>query len=187
MVEDLEAKVDLVALEKKRIASAVRTDLILSAEIVAITYSNVLSQSFAKQVSVMLGVGFLLTVVVYGSVGLIVKTDDIGLYFAKGNFHSYFKKSGAFVVKMMPSFLNLLSYIGTLAMLLVGFGIIVHGIHPVAIVQEELSHHINETSPLLSWVLISAINIVLGLLLGYLIELTIKVFQVFKAKKARGL
>ncbi|PIP88925.1 MAG: ABC transporter [Bdellovibrionales bacterium CG12_big_fil_rev_8_21_14_0_65_38_15] len=187
VIEDLEAEVDLVALEKKRIASAVRTDLILSAEIVAITYSNVLSESFVKQTSVMLGVGILLTLVVYGVVGLIVKADDIGLYFAKGNFHSLVQKSGALVVKMMPSFLNLLSYVGTLAMLLVGFGIIVHGIHPIAVIEESLSTMINEISALLSWFVISSINIVLGLFLGYLIDLLIKAFQLFRAKNAKKL
>ncbi len=185
VIEDLESEVDLVALEKKRIASAVRTDLILSAEIVAITYSNVLSESFVKQASVMLGVGILLTLVVYGVVGLIVKADDIGLYFAKGNFHSFVQKSGAFVVKMMPSFLSLLSYVGTLAMLLVGFGIIVHGVHSIAVIQESLATMINETSALLSWFVISSINIVLGLFLGYLIDLLIKAFQLFRAKKAK--
>lgn len=187
VIEDLEVEVDLVALEKKRIASAVRTDLILSAEIVAITYSNVLSESFAKQVSVMLGVGFLITMVVYGFVGLIVKADDIGLYFAKGNFHLFVQKSGALVVKMMPSFLNLLSYIGTLAMLLVGFGIIVHGIHPLAVFQENVSLKINQASSLLSWPIVSSINILMGLFLGYLIELAIKAFQLFRLNKAKKL
>lgn len=187
VVDDIEVEIDLVKLEKTRISSAVRTDLILSAEIVAITYSNVLSESFAKQASVMLGVGFLITVLVYGFVGLIVKADDIGLYFAKGNFHSLVQKSGALVVKMMPSFLNLLSYVGTLAMLLVGFGIIVHGIHPFAVLQEELSLELSKSSTFLSWLLISLINIALGLFLGLFIDKGIKLFQLFSPKKSKDL
>lgn len=183
----LENEVDLEVLEKTRIAGAVRTDLILSAEIIAITYSNVLAESLAKQAMIMLGVGFFLTILVYGFVGFIVKVDDIGLYFAKGQFHQSLKSSGALIVKMMPKFLGLLSTVGTLAMLLVGFGIIIHGIHPMAIVQERLTIYLDQYSPAMSWFLASAITIALGLILGYLINFVVKKFQLFRAKSLKDL
>lgn len=121
-------KISPEELEVKRTNSAVRTDMILSAEIMAITYYTVLDQSLISQIIVMLVIAVGITLGVYGFVGLIVKMDDIGLYLAQNSKSKTIQKLGRILVKGMPSFLKVLSLIGTAAMLLVGFDIIIHGI-----------------------------------------------------------
>ncbi len=116
-------------LEKMRVGSAIRTDFILSAEIMAITYSTLVGLDVLNQIIVMFIVAIGVTVLVYGTVGIIVKMDDVGFYmidkFKSGPLNSI----GKFIIKFMPYFLKALSFIGTLAMLLVGFEIIIHNIH----------------------------------------------------------
>ncbi|MBH48350.1 MAG: ABC transporter [Halobacteriovorax sp.] len=146
-------------LEKIRISSAVRTDLILSAEIVAITYSTVTNSSFVNQVVVMFSVAIFITLLVYGFVGLIVKADDFGLYLSKKASSPKLQLLGRKIVKAMPTFLKVLSYVGTAAMLLVGAEIIVHGI-PV------LHHFIKEVPSLIQ----SILCILGGLALGFAID-----------------
>tara|TARA_R110000868_G_scaffold117600_12_gene312421 strand:+ start:34938 stop:35816 length:879 start_codon:yes stop_codon:yes gene_type:complete len=146
-------------LEKIRISSAVRTDLILSAEIVAITYSTVTNSSFVNQVVVMFSVAIFITILVYGFVALIVKADDFGLYLSKEAKSKKIQLLGRKIVKAMPSFLKVLSYIGTAAMLLVGAEIIVHGIPAL--------HHLIEKIPSLMQ---SVLCIFIGLALGFLVN-----------------
>jgi predicted DNA repair protein MutK len=156
-------------LEKARVKGAVRTDLILSAEIIAITYATVAEQPLVNQIIVMLCVAVLITIAVYGFVGLIVKADDIGLHMAKEEHHQTSRKIGRGIVKWMPIFLKILGYIGTAAMLWVGAEIIAHGIpflhHGLEALDQTLSG-----VPLLAW-LSKAIACALGgLILGALIE-----------------
>src|SRR5690606_25404687 len=113
-------------LEKERVTGAVRTDIILSAEIIAIAYSQVTGQPLLNQIVVMLAVAIFITVAVYGFVGLIVKADDIGVYLAKEKFKPVTGKFGRGIVKFMPHFLRILGYVGTAAMLWVGAEIIAH-------------------------------------------------------------
>lgn len=117
-------------LERIRTAGAIRTDFILSAEIVAITYSTVALLPLTAQIAVILAVGVGITLAVYGFVGLIVKADDVGIWLARSS-RSFVRAIGRGIVKTMPVFLTLLSYVGTAAMLWVGAGIIVHGIPPI--------------------------------------------------------
>lgn len=132
-------------LEKMRVSSAVRTDFILSAEIMAITYSTVAKTELINQVVVMACVAMLITFVVYGFVGFLVKIDDVGLYFARKKESPLQKKFGKFLVKLMPILLAFLSYLGTFAMLLVGGEIIAHGIpvlhHGLEHIPELVSNH----------------------------------------------
>jgi hypothetical protein len=107
-------------LEQERTDSAVRTDFILSAEIMAITYSTVADQALLSQISVMLVVAVVITVAVYGFVGLIVKADDFGVYLAKKSARKWVQNFGRGLVNFMPHFLKFLSYVGTAAMLWVG-------------------------------------------------------------------
>jgi len=117
---------DAQALERQKVASAIRTDFILSAEIMAITLSTVGEASFAMKATVLAIVGLGITIAVYGTVALIVKTDDFGVALARRN--PPWSVIGRALVRAMPSVLSALSLIGTLAMLWVGGGIILHGL-----------------------------------------------------------
>jgi predicted DNA repair protein MutK len=112
-------------LETQKVKGAIRTDLILSAEIVAISLGELSTQPLAIQAVALILVSVLITVGVYGVVGLIVKMDDIGLHLAQ---KPRTKRLGCALVKAMPWVLNSLGSIGTAAMLWVGGGIIVHGL-----------------------------------------------------------
>ena len=155
-------------LEKKRVASAVRTDLILSGEIVAITYSNILNEPILKQLLVMLSVGFLITFLVYGFVALIVKADDFGLYLVKNSSSGLVVRTGKFIVRAMPVFLKILSYVGTVAMLYVGFGIISHGLPFLHFVTEQ------------SWIVSALLTISLGIILGFVVDSFVRIYKVIK-------
>ena len=113
--------------EKKVVSGAIRTDLILSAEIMIISLNEVAEQSVWMQAAVLFVVGILITLVVYGVVALIVKMDDIGLALAKRD-SAGVKKLGQGLVKAMPFILSALSVVGTFAMTWVGGHIIVEGI-----------------------------------------------------------
>ncbi|MBA3460844.1 MAG: DUF808 domain-containing protein [Deltaproteobacteria bacterium] len=117
--------VDLVALEKDKIKGAVRTDFILSAEIIAISLGVVAGKSLASQAGVLVAISLLMTVGVYGLVAGIVKIDDLGLRLSlkKGT-----QTLGRAILAVAPWLMKLLSIAGTIAMFLVGGGILVHGI-----------------------------------------------------------
>ena len=118
---------DAQALEDKRVAGAIRTDFILSAEIMAIALANITAPDLATKGLVLAAVALLVTVGVYGVVALIVKADDLGVALAqRGGFIS--GPVGRALVYGMPPFLQVLSVIGTIAMLWVGGGILVHGL-----------------------------------------------------------
>ncbi|TGE25935.1 DUF808 domain-containing protein [Hymenobacter aquaticus] len=156
-------------LEEERVASAVRTDIILSAEIMAIAYSQVTGQPILNQVAVMLAVAVFITVAVYGFVGLIVKADDIGMHLAQDNYGPATRKFGRSLVKFMPHFLNILSYVGTAAMLWVGAEIILHGIPFTAHLLHELELSLANI-PALAWLAKVLVCAVAGLLIGFVVE-----------------
>ncbi len=114
-------------LEKQKVSGAIRTDLILSAEIMAISLAEVADQPLAIRAGALFVVGIAITVIVYGTVALIVKMDDIGLHMANRRSRSA-RAIGAALVHAMPPLLQALTVIGTAAMLWVGGGIIVHGL-----------------------------------------------------------
>lgn len=119
------------ALEKLRIGSAVRTDFILSAEIMAIAYSEVATSPLPTQIAVLFCVGVAITIAVYGFVAIIVKADDFGVHLAGERYSPAVRRIGRGIVIFMPHFLRILGYIGTAAMLWVGAEIIAHGIPPL--------------------------------------------------------
>jgi hypothetical protein len=127
--------VDLVALERDKIRGAVRTDFILSAEIIAITLGTVAGMTFVIQVAVLTGIAVLMTVGVYGLVAAIVKLDDGGLYLSRqkggGAIARLQRGLGAAILKAAPALMRGLSIAGTAAMFLVGGGILTHGIPPL--------------------------------------------------------
>jgi predicted DNA repair protein MutK len=124
--------VDLVALEKDKIKGAVRTDFILSAEIIAITLGTVQSSPFMTQVAVLSGIAVLMTVGVYGLVACIVKLDDGGLYLSQlpgdGSVVGMKRALGRGILWIAPYLMKALSIAGTVAMFLVGGGILTHGV-----------------------------------------------------------
>ena len=156
-------------LEKLRINSAVRTDFILSAEIVAITYSTVAQATMMNQIVVVAIVATLITVLVYGSVAILVKMDDIGLYLTKNGGSDGVRNLGRGIVKMMPGALKGLSYIGTAAMLLVGAEIIAHGIPPLHHGLEALGQKF-QGQGLLGFLVKAVILIFGGLIWGGIVE-----------------
>ena len=170
-------------LEKERVASAVRTDIILSSEIMAITYSQLTDQPIANQIAVMLAVAVFITVAVYGFVGFIVKADDIGLHLAQNKYHPAAQKFGRGIVKFMPHFLRYLSYVGTAAMLWVGAEIIAHGIpftsHLLHNLEVALAH-----LPVLAWFAKALACAIGGLLVGFVVEkMVMLVKMAFNSKK----
>ena len=135
--------VDLVALEKDKIKGAVRTDFILSAEIIAITLGTVQTSPFMTQVTVLSGIAFIMTVGVYGLVGCIVKLDDGGLYLSQltgeGAAANLKRALGRGILRMAPYLMKALSVAGTVAMFLVGGGILTHGVPAAHHLIEQIS------------------------------------------------
>lgn len=156
-------------LEKERVSGAVRTDIILSAEITAIAYSQVTDEPVMNQILVLLSVAVFITVAVYGFVGLIVKADDIGLHMSRDKYHQLIRKTGRAIVKVMPGFLSFLSYVGTAAMLWVGAEIIAHGIPFTSHLIHDLEHALADM-PVLAWISKVIACAVGGLLVGFVVE-----------------
>ena len=124
-------QIDPVALERDKIKGAVRTDFILSAEIVAITLGTVAAEPFMTQVAVLTGIAIVMTVGVYGFVAGIVKLDDLGLWLS-GRASGAARALGRGIVRAAPWLMKALSVAGTAAMFLVGGGILVHGVPALA-------------------------------------------------------
>ncbi len=169
-------------LEKERVASAVRTDIILSSEIMAITYSQLTDQPIVNQIAVMLAVAVFITVAVYGFVGFIVKADDIGVHLAQDKYHPATQKFGRGIVKFMPHFLSYLSYVGTAAMLWVGAEIIAHGIpftsHLLHNVEVALAH-----IPVVAWFAKAVACAIGGLLVGFVVEKIVMLVKMVLPRK----
>jgi predicted DNA repair protein MutK len=177
---------DPVAFEKARVSGAVRTDLILSAEIMAITLASVAAESLLARAAVLAIVGIGITVLVYGSVGLIVKMDDIGLHLAKRNAPAI-QKLGRGLVHAMPHVLTALSAIGTVAMLWVGGGIVLHGLYGLGIpgpehAVEAIRHVVEAASGSLGgvfgWLTYAALSAVVGLVLGAIIAMLLHLVHI---------
>ncbi|GAB5414522.1 MAG: DUF808 domain-containing protein [Congregibacter sp.] len=137
-------KTNPVTLERKRIRGAVRTDFILSAEIIVITLGIVGNSTLVTKAAVLSTIALLMTLGVYGAVALIVKLDDIGLRLLQsGEGSALFapvRLFGRALVSFAPKLMKILTVVGTLAMFLVGGGILVHGIHALHVSSEAFTH-----------------------------------------------
>ncbi|WP_271409603.1 DUF808 domain-containing protein [Pseudomonas sp. Q1-7] len=131
--------VDLVALEQDKIKGAIRTDFILSAEIIVITLGTVSAAAFGTQVAVLAGIALIMTVGVYGLVAGIVKLDDLGFYLVR-QAGSVAQAIGRAILAAAPWMMKGLSVLGTAAMFLVGGSIILHGIPAAHHLLEPLLH-----------------------------------------------
>lgn len=133
---------DAVHLENSRVAGAIKTDFILSAEIMAITLATMPESNIWTQAVVLAVVGIVVTIGVYGVVALIVKADDVGLVMSQGRFAA-FRAIGRLLVRGMPYLLKVLSVVGTAAMIWVGGGIILHGLESFGLATlPHLAHDI---------------------------------------------
>jgi uncharacterized protein len=166
-------------LEDEKVASAIKTDFILSAEIMAITLAAIPEGSLFNQALVLALVGIAITVGVYGVVALIVKADDVGIALAKNEgsppLGVVIRAFGKTIVAGMPIFLVFLGAVGTAAMIWVGGGIIVHGLEGYGV--SSISHAIDATahavaqlfpgaSGIIEWLVMAAGSGAIGLLLG---------------------
>ncbi len=178
---------DPATFEKQRVAGAIRTDLILSAEIMAITLSEVAGEDFWVRAGVLAIVGIAVTLFVYGAVGLIVKMDDVGLALSQ-RASALSQSVGRFLLRAMPVLLKTLSFVGTIAMLWVGGGIILHGLHEIGIhAPADLAHDIQHAveaatgalSGVLGWLTYAAASALVGLALGFVIAMVLhKIFKI---------
>lgn len=165
--------VDAKTLEDQKVSGAIRTDLVLSAEIMAISLANIVEPTLWMQAAVLVGVALIVTAGVYGAVALIVKADDLGLYLAQRG-GPVSRPLGRALVKGMPPFLKALSFVGMIAMLWVGGGILVHGLAKFGVTAPE--HIIYAAGGLvadlpvlgwaLAWVVEAALSSVVGLAAG---------------------
>ncbi len=176
--------VDLVAVENSKIAGAVRTDFILSAEIIVITLGTLAKSTFLMQVAVLVAVALLMTVGVYGLVAGIVKLDDVGMHLiktpAESSLASTRKRLGYAILASAPYLMKFLSIAGTAAMFLVGGGILVHGIPGVHHWVESLLHRIEAIEPLghwLAWGSGMLVNAVVGLAAGAVTLLVVNLIK----------
>lgn len=172
---------DPQALEDARVSGAIKTDFILSAEVMAITLSTMPDASFLTQAVVLALVGLGITAVVYGAVALIVKADDAGVALARGErvpagpLRSLGQGLGRALVYGMPVFLRALSAVGTAAMVWVGGGILIHGLeefgwtalgHAVHGMAEAAGRAVPAVAGLAEWLVTAAASGVVGLLVG---------------------
>ncbi len=166
-----EPETDLKALEQKKIKGAIRTDFILSAEIVVITLGIVADAAFGTQVAVLSGIALVMTIGVYGLVGGIVKLDDAGLYLSQrqgqGAWPRLLRAVGRGLLWTAPHLMKSLSVLGMIAMFLVGGGILVHGIpalHHGIQHLAELAHALPAAGTLLPLLANGLVGVVAGAL-----------------------
>ncbi|MFC2996728.1 DUF808 domain-containing protein [Acinetobacter sichuanensis] len=170
---------DLVKFEKDKIKGAIRTDFILSAEIVVISLGTVALAPFMSKVMVLSIIAIVMTVGVYGFVAMIVKIDDLGLYLTQQA--SNFKKTiGRGLLAFAPLLMKTLSIVGTIAMFLVGGGIISHGISSLHHFTEQTVdqvEHIPTVGAIIGALTPTLINLVIGIVAGLLVLILVKTVQ----------
>jgi uncharacterized protein len=172
-------------LEKRQVAGAIRTDFILSAEIMIIALAQLTEFSLGMRAAALALVGLVITVAVYGAVGLIVKLDDIGLHLAEGRGPGR-RALGRGLVHIVPKLLDILSAVGTLAMLWVGGGIILHGLedlhiltfipHFVYDLAESVAESIGLLPGVIEWFTGALGASIVGLIIGGVIVLIVRQF-----------
>lgn len=159
------AKQDPKQYERDKVKGAIRTDFILSAEIVAITLGIVADAPLLNQVLVLSGIAVLVTLGVYGLVGIIVKLDDMGYWLVERP-GALAKTVGKGLLVVAPWLMKVLTIVGTLAMFLVGGGIVVHGITPL---HHAIEHFAAEQGAVIAATLPTLANLVLGFIIGLIV------------------
>jgi predicted DNA repair protein MutK len=180
-----DGSVDLLALEKDKIKGAVRTDFILSAEIIVISLGTVAGAPFGQQVAVLAAIAVVMTVGVYGLVAGIVKLDDAGLYLSRrGN--GALQLAGQALLAGAPLLMKTLSVLGTVAMFMVGGGILMHGVpalHHVVEAAAAAAAGVPGAGPLLKVVTPTVIDAVAGVIAGAIALVVVTIAaRLFKRK-----
>jgi len=177
-----EENVDLVAFEERKIKGAIRTDFILSAEIVVIALGTVQDAAFAVQVAVVSGLAVAITFGVYGLVAAIVKLDDLGLYLLRksvsGSFNGIQRSLGRGLLIFAPALMKTLTVVGTIAMFLVGGGILVHSF---AWLHKQVHHLVEYLSSVFGAVAQMTVPILteglVGVIAGGIVLLAVTIIQ----------
>ncbi|TFL18574.1 DUF808 domain-containing protein [Jannaschia formosa] len=180
---------DAAHLEEKRVKGAVKTDFILSAEIMTIALAATdADASIWFKAAVLAVIAVVITVAVYGAVALIVKADDVGLHLAQEGRTAFGRRLGAAVVKGMPGFMKVLTVVGTAAMLWVGGNIVVHALHEMGWhLPYDLIHGaavgLGQGNGVIEWIVTAVLDGIVGIALGYaLIPVVEKVSALFGKK-----
>jgi predicted DNA repair protein MutK len=180
--------VDMVAFEKDKIKGAIRTDFILSAEIVVIALGTVANATLETRIGVLVGIALIMTVGVYGLVAGIVKLDDAGLHLSRKS-SPVQRKLGQGLLATAPVLMKTLSIAGTVAMFMVGGGILAHGLPPVHHLSESLAHGVQGVPGVggfLGGLVSTLVDTVTGVLAGALILLVVMaVTRVFRAARPK--
>jgi predicted DNA repair protein MutK len=155
---------NVVEIEKQKIKSAIMTDFILSVEIVILALNSVIDQPLLVQVASTTAVALLATFGVYGLVALIVRIDNVGFWFIDKDKVAV----GNFLVSLMPKIIKLLGVIGTIAMILVGGGILTHNI--------ELIHHL-----VISSIPLIVFEFLVGIVVGFVVLISVKLVQKYRS------
>ncbi|MDV5170410.1 DUF808 domain-containing protein [Photobacterium rosenbergii] len=175
--EQMDAAEDLVEFEKKKIQGAIRTDFILSAEIIVIALGTVQESAMLTQVLVVSVIALFMTIGVYGLVAGIVKLDDLGLYLARTSEAGSFKRGiGESLIKAAPYLMKSLAVVGTIAMFLVGGGIVVHSMPHSHILIEHLTHQASEV-PGGALMLPAFVNAAIGLFSGAVVLFVVTIYR----------
>ncbi len=176
--ESQETTTDLAHLEEQRVAGAIKTDFILSAEIMTIALAAIPDSGFWMEAATLAVIAVGITTVVYGSVALIVKADDLGLLMSNKGRFGVTRALGRGIVKAMPGFLKALTTVGTAAMLWVGGSILVHGLKELGFGSLEhvihnwavaAGHAIPQATATVEWITKAAMDGVFGLAVGLLL------------------
>ncbi len=166
---------DPAHLEEQKVAGAIKTDFILSAEIMTIALSEIPQSTVWMEGATLAAVAIGITVLVYGSVALIVKADDFGLFLSRSGRLSATRAFGRGIVRAMPGFLKALMIVGTAAMLWVGGSIVIHGLdvlgagelyHGIKDVAYATANAIGQAKGFVTWAVTAALDGVFGLVLG---------------------
>ena len=169
---------DPAHLEETRVKGAIKTDFILSAEIMTIILSNIEAPNFWFEAATLAFAGVVVTILVYGSVALIVKMDDVGVWMAANGRTGAGRSLGRGLVRGMPKLLTALTIIGTAAMLWVGGAIIIHGLDVLGLpwlyetiqhIAEDITHGLETGRGFVEWMIVALGDGIFGLALGLLL------------------
>lgn len=178
---------DLAAFEQQKVKGAIRTDFILSAEIIVIALGTVQGSSLGLQIAVVAGIALLMTIGVYGLVGLIVKLDDIGLHLLQAPDASALRRAlGRGLLVTAPRLMHLLALVGTIAMFMVGGGILVHGwpfVHHLIEGAAAAVASLPGMGAALALVTPTLLNALVGVLAGLLLVLAMTLVSKLKPAK----
>ena len=182
--EALDANEDVAAYEQRKVKGAIRTDFVLSAEIIAITLGTVAGATFSQQVIVLCGIAIVMTAGVYGIVAGIVKLDDLGLYLSRKS-SALVRSIGNGIVSAAPYLMKTLSIVGTIAMFMVGGGILTHGLPPIHHLFEDLASYatvVPTFGQILQGVIPALLNVVFGLIAGGVVLLVVSALGAIRGR-----